>query len=93
MHTYRCVRALLEHGVDVERERVGGQTALILAAEHGRAECVRALLDAGANRSHITAVSFLSHSQRNGVSMVFVPVVTIMEGYLSSVTLKVMLLY
>lgn len=52
------MRALLEHGTEVERECVGGQTALILATEHGSAECVRALLDAGANRSHITAVSF-----------------------------------
>lgn len=70
MHSCRCVRALLEHGTDVERECEGGQTALILATEHGNAECVRALLDAGANRSHITAVSFfLSHSQTNSVLM------------------------
>lgn len=45
--------------MEVEHECVGGQTALILATEHGSAECVRALLDAGANRSHITGVSFL----------------------------------
>lgn len=78
MHACRCVRALLEHGTEVERECVRGRTALILAIEHGNAECVRALLDAGANRSHITAVSFLSHSQRS-VSMLFVSVVTIID--------------
>lgn len=71
MNTYRCVRALLELGTEVERECVGGQTALILTSEHGSTECVRALLDAGANRSHITAVSFfITLTEKQGIDSI-----------------------
>lgn len=64
MFVCRCVQALLGRGAEVERECVGGQTALILASEHGSVECVRVLLAAGANRSHVTAVSSPAYTHR-----------------------------
>lgn len=56
----RCVRALIQCGGDVEREDSRGRTPLFLACEQGHVECVKLLLDAGADRSHVTTVS--SHS-------------------------------
>ena len=39
-----------------------GYTALIRAAKHGRAECVRLLLVAGADKDAMTNVRFICHS-------------------------------
>ncbi|KPP66245.1 cortactin-binding protein 2-like, partial [Scleropages formosus] len=55
----RCVEELAPHA-DVNRAAAGGQTALFLASESGSPECVRALLEAGADRTLVTAVGFLS---------------------------------
>ncbi len=53
----RCVRALVKCGVDLERECSQGRTPLYLACEQGHVECVKVLLDAGADCSHVTSVS------------------------------------
>lgn len=45
------VRVLLRNGADVDGLDANGQTALMVAAQHGEAECVRLLLEAGANRT------------------------------------------
>ncbi len=45
------VRVLLRNGADVDGRDQDGQTALMVAAQHGEAECVRVLLEGGANRS------------------------------------------
>lgn len=45
------VRVLLRNGADVDGLDANGQTALMVAAQHGEAECVRHLLEAGANRT------------------------------------------
>lgn len=44
------VRVLLRNGADVDGRDQHGQTALMVAAQHGEAECVRLLVEAGANR-------------------------------------------
>ncbi len=49
-------------GVDLERECSQGRTPLYLACEQGRVECVKVLLDAGADCSHVTSVSFQIHT-------------------------------
>ncbi|KAL4659480.1 cortactin-binding protein 2-like [Arapaima gigas] len=53
----RCVEELAPRA-DVNRAAAGGQTALFLASESGSAECVRALLEAGADRTLVTADSW-----------------------------------
>lgn len=45
------VRVLLLHGADVDALDEHGQTALMIAAQHGEFECVRLLLEAGADRA------------------------------------------
>jgi hypothetical protein len=50
MHT-DSVKALLEHGADVNTRNNDGCTALILAASSGEIEIVRALLSKGADVS------------------------------------------
>lgn len=54
----RCVKALVKCGADLEKECSQGRTPLYLACEQGHLECVKVLLDAGADRSHVTTVSF-----------------------------------
>ncbi len=44
------VRVLLRNGADVNALDERGQTALMIAAQHGEFECVRLLLEAGADR-------------------------------------------
>ncbi len=39
-----------------------GYTALIRAAKHGRAECVRLLLEAGADKDAMTNVRLICHA-------------------------------
>ena len=45
------VRVLLSRGADINATNENGQTALIVAAQHGEVECLRLLLEAGANRT------------------------------------------
>lgn len=45
------MRVLLLHGADVDALDEHGQTALMIAAQHGEFECVRLLLEAGADRA------------------------------------------
>jgi len=54
----RCVKALVKCEADLEKECLQGRTPLYLACEQGHVECVKVLLDAGADRSHVTTVSF-----------------------------------
>jgi hypothetical protein len=43
------VRALLDSGVDVNVQDVSGATALLYAVNYGRLDCVKLLLEKGAN--------------------------------------------
>lgn len=52
------MKALVKCGADLEKECSQGRTPLYLACEQGHLECVKVLLDAGADRSHVTTVSF-----------------------------------
>ncbi|MCE9558039.1 MAG: ankyrin repeat domain-containing protein [Armatimonadetes bacterium] len=45
------VRVLLRHGADIDALDEDGQTALMIAAQHGEFESVRLLLEAGADRA------------------------------------------
>ena len=45
------VRVLLSRGADINAPNENGQTALMVAAQHGEVECLRLLLEAGANRT------------------------------------------
>jgi ankyrin repeat protein len=44
------VQLLIDSGADKEAKNIGGNTALISAAENGHVGCVRALMDAGADQ-------------------------------------------
>ncbi len=47
----KSVEVLLRNGADVNALNEHGQTALMLAAQHGEPECVRLLLNGGADRT------------------------------------------
>lgn len=51
----RCVELLVPH-VDMNRAATSGQTPLFLACRAGNSDCVRVLLDAGADYAAVTEV-------------------------------------
>lgn len=53
----RCVEVLARYTTDVDHAGVAGETPLYLASVNGSVECVRILLDAGADHTHTTNVS------------------------------------
>lgn len=58
MSSPRCAELLIMYHANVNHAAERGETPLYLACENGNDQCVKLLLEAGANRSARTCVSF-----------------------------------
>lgn len=53
----RCIELLTAYDANINHAAAGGQTPLYLACKNGNKECIKLLLEAGADRSIKTRVS------------------------------------
>lgn len=53
----RCIELLTAYDANIHHAAAGGQTPLYLACKNGSKECIKLLLEAGADRSMKTGVS------------------------------------